>query len=70
MRYREDTTEAQTWLSRCAQRLQMLDERLGIARAIELALDLHRAWPLLGPDEAVDAFSLSCVGSASYGICE
>jgi hypothetical protein len=54
----ECTTEAEAWLGRCAQQLQALDPHLGIARAIELALDLHRAWPLLGPDEAAAAFTL------------
>jgi hypothetical protein len=54
----ECITEAEAWLGRCAQQLQTLDHHLGIARAIELAFDLHRTWPLLGPDEAASAFTL------------
>ena len=47
---------AVTWVHLCGLRLQSLDPDIDDDPALELALQLHSAWPGLGPEEAAEGF--------------
>lgn len=52
MNLRDLTPEGDQWIEACARRLRADAPSLTYMAAIELAFDLYRAWPGVGPEDA------------------
>jgi hypothetical protein len=52
MHFRDLTNEGDRWIEACARRLRSHEHSLTYMAAIELAFDLHCAWPGVGPEDA------------------
>lgn len=50
------TSKQARWIERCAKRLRELDSLFTYMDSMVHAFDLYRAWPILDPTEAADAF--------------